>query len=91
LEKHIANLKILAEARNYLIDKRQINADTIDKYKVGATMLRSKGKNAKGIEEFVEHICISFPWIDSDGNVIRLKVRSIKDKTLQRLDPTGIF
>lgn len=54
------------------------------KYKLGATKY-TFGSEAEP--------CITFPWIDIDENgrqtVKRIKVRSIKHKANQRLDPSG--
>lgn len=69
---------------------------TIEKYKVGACVLRiaetiTKGPQA-GEKRTTDHHCVSFPWIDTTKAgkeiLLRMKTRSIESKAnLVRLDP----
>jgi twinkle protein len=79
---------------NYLTQERGLTEDTLKRYRVGAFMLRVK--DAAAPEGHVEHPCVAFGWYERNKDnpsgdliVTRIKTRSLKSKSLQRLDPVG--
>jgi hypothetical protein len=94
MAKHIQNLNsgLLPQVMEYFVKNRGIKEETVKAYKVGGCVLRIKDEADP--TKTVDHPSISFPWIDTRGDqevVTRIKTRSIKDKTIQRLDPPGSF
>lgn len=88
----VVNPKANTEVPNFKLNnviieflaKRGISAKTAEKYGVGGTVcqfLDSKG-------DTVKQPCITFP-MKAGGKVVRQKIRSIMEKSLQKLDPVG--
>lgn len=100
LAKHISNLEKLPQAMDYLTNVRKLTAEVVEKYKVGACVLRvylpetdESGAVTGGPDVAEDHVCLTFPWIETNklGKevFVRTKSRSIKSKSTQRLEPTG--
>ncbi|KAK5578749.1 hypothetical protein RB653_008422 [Dictyostelium firmibasis] len=68
--------------------ERGLSKEVLDFYKVGVTSQQFFFN-----DEWQEHKCITFPWtsLDKKGNVQvhRCKLRSTKEKSLQRIEPKG--
>ncbi|KYQ94381.1 T7-like mitochondrial DNA helicase [Tieghemostelium lacteum] len=68
--------------------ERGLSMEVLELYRVGVTS-QSFFVN----DQWEEHKCITFPWtyLDSKGNVmaLRCKLRSTKEKALQRIEPKG--
>lgn len=39
--------------------------------------------------QWSDHTCVTFPWINSEGEIVRIKMRSLTQKGKQRLEPKG--
>lgn len=100
LAKHISNLEKLPQAMDYLTNVRKLTAEVVEKYKVGACVLRvylpetdESGAVTGGPDVAEDHVCLTFPWIEYNKAgkevFVRTKSRSIKSKSTQRLEPTG--
>ncbi|XP_049848452.1 twinkle mtDNA helicase-like [Schistocerca gregaria] len=99
LAKYISNLEKLPQAIDYLKNVRKLDARVYQAYKIGSCVLRTY-KSLKDPDEAntlsdrtEDHICITFPWIEYNaaGKEVfhRVKIRSITEKSLQRLEPAG--
>ncbi|KAF2075894.1 hypothetical protein CYY_002785 [Polysphondylium violaceum] len=68
--------------------ERGLRLETVQHYNVGVT-----SQSFFFNDEWQEHKCITFPWtsLDKKGNVVthRCKLRSTKEKSLQRIEPKG--
>ncbi|KAM9969637.1 hypothetical protein ACTFIR_001473 [Dictyostelium discoideum] len=68
--------------------ERGLSKEVLEFYKVGVTSQQFFFN-----DEWQEHKCITFPWttLDKKGNiqVHRCKLRSTKEKSLQRIEPKG--
>ena len=71
---------------------RGVKIETLKHYRVGASNYRFQDDNLPN-SPWVEHLCMTFPWIEKDakgGEIItRLKARSLTQKAFMRLDPAG--
>eukprot|EP00177_Eucheuma_denticulatum_P000203 GFKZ01000357.1.p1 GENE.GFKZ01000357.1~~GFKZ01000357.1.p1 ORF type:complete len:793 (+),score=87.92 GFKZ01000357.1:124-2502(+) len=70
--------------KDYLNATRGLNDDVLRRYGVGAGV-------SKVVEggQWVTHPFVTFPMYDSDGNIVRHKLRSIRTKSGMRLTPKG--
>ncbi|CXI55369.1 plastid replication-repair enzyme, putative [Plasmodium berghei] len=101
-------------ARNYLINERKINFETLKKYYIGFSVMEFQSLENSG--KFEKHECLVFPFIRKISNtnenenncksiykgigntndeediyeVVRIKVRSLKDKGYMRLYPKNV-
>lgn len=100
LAKYISNLEKLPQAMDYLTNVRKLSPEVVEKYKVGACVLRvylpetdENGAVTGGPDVAEDHICLTFPWIEVNKSgkevFVRTKSRSIKSKSTQRLEPAG--
>lgn len=71
-------------AKDYLNNVRGLSDEVLRKYGVGAAYF-SIVDDAKRSN----HLCITFPMYDGDGQLVRHKIRSIQTKSGMRLDPKG--
>ncbi|SCM05454.1 plastid replication-repair enzyme, putative [Plasmodium chabaudi chabaudi] len=101
-------------ARNYLMNERKINFETLKKYYIGFSVMEFQSLENSG--KFEKHECLVFPFIrkitttdenenncksiykgagktEDEGDtyeVVRIKVRSLKDKAYMRLYPKNV-
>jgi len=91
LAKYTANLEQLPAVQTYLYETNQIKPETVTKFKVGATVLRTKEDSGST----KDHQCLTFPWIEVAKNhketLFRIKTQSITDAKVQRFDPAGML
>jgi intein/homing endonuclease len=74
---------------SYALEKRKIRQETMEWYKVGGTTYSFEGQSG----EWCEEECVTFPWIEFTPTgkeiTVRVKARSLADKSHMRLDPPG--
>eukprot|EP00186_Timspurckia_oligopyrenoides_P002954 CAMPEP_0182450230 /NCGR_PEP_ID=MMETSP1172-20130603/39874_1 /TAXON_ID=708627 /ORGANISM="Timspurckia oligopyrenoides, Strain CCMP3278" /LENGTH=494 /DNA_ID=CAMNT_0024647767 /DNA_START=513 /DNA_END=1997 /DNA_ORIENTATION=- len=73
---------------NFLVQKRGLKSEVLVKYKVGAALRRFASRSSSNQREELEP-CIVFPSLDRNGDLIRLKLRSILHKSNQTFEPKG--
>lgn len=93
LVKYMENLNRLSRVKEYLLNERKITEEVLKAYKVGGCVLKvNSGDPAKPYNTTL-HQCVTFPWIELNKAgkevYVRTKSRSIEDKRMQRLEPSG--
>lgn len=93
LVKYMENLNRLSKVKEYLIETRKIKEDVLKAYKVGGCVLKVNSGDPSNPQSTTLHQCVTFPWIELNKAgrevYIRTKSRSIEDKKMQRLEPSG--
>uniref|UniRef100_A0A6A7G2X4 Twinkle protein n=2 Tax=Hirondellea gigas TaxID=1518452 RepID=A0A6A7G2X4_9CRUS len=75
-------------ALDLLTESRGLSKETLDKYRVGVMTQKFANNDRK----YVDHLSVVFPWvhIEETGPVVdRIKIRSLSDKSHQRILPSG--
>jgi len=74
------------------IKQRHLSEEVLKKYMVGAGKFMFKGDD----DVWADQQCVTFPWIDVERDkgkerqvVKRVKIRSMREKRFQKLDPAG--
>lgn len=85
-------LQFFEPISEYLTHQRKLTSTTIEKYRVGAA-LYSFQDDQDDQDQWREHACMTFPWYSQDTkgtwHTVRVKSRSLTDKSCMRLDPSG--
>jgi len=71
----------------YLVEKRKLTSEVILKYRLGAVLRYFRTREVPSQPS--EENCVVFPTIDQDGNLLRLKIRSLVEKSNQLFLPRG--
>jgi twinkle protein len=91
--KYQENLKHHPEVQSYLSQTRGLEPGILEKYQVGAALydfpLDESTTLSHAPSKWQKHLCVTFPWTGDRKRLVRVKVRSIKDKNCMRLDPAG--
>lgn len=75
-------------AKDYLVGKRGLRIDVLEKYGVGADMV-AFGDSDGSDGGFKDRLCLLFPMFDGDRKLARFKIRGMEHKEHMRLAPKG--